>query len=267
MEKRRSQHILAWNRQAAKDIFWPHAPVFGPENDTFKWCLVSQITCISCDLYWSILSLSTGYSKRVRPTARWVISFCSKSIRRCSSLCNLPFQITVYLGKRDFVDHISHVDPIGELTWHYALVTSETAMLLFWKVHCPQTKNSHAPGMGQGLPLEISKCGVSSSRRSNWLRRLRLTKELFALSLLSLISQRAVRARLQKAQWVRIQVGLANSLYVLLAAPSLLWFATRHDKCSAFFAPHCHMAQFSHPLISLNYIAQLIPFDNLNLRL
>lgn len=29
-------------------------------------------------------------------------------------------KITVYLGKRDFVDHITHVDPIGELkisTW------------------------------------------------------------------------------------------------------------------------------------------------------
>lgn len=24
-------------------------------------------------------------------------------------------QITVYLGKRDFVDHISHVDPIGNV--------------------------------------------------------------------------------------------------------------------------------------------------------
>ena len=24
------------------------------------------------------------------------------------------FQITVYLGKRDFVDHLTHVDPIGE---------------------------------------------------------------------------------------------------------------------------------------------------------
>jgi len=31
-----------------------------------------------------------------------------------------------------------------------------------------------------------------------------------------------VRARLQKAQWERIQVGLANSLYVLLPPPSLL---------------------------------------------
>ena len=26
-------------------------------------------------------------------------------------------KITVYLGKRDFVDHISHVDPIGELSF------------------------------------------------------------------------------------------------------------------------------------------------------
>ena len=26
-----------------------------------------------------------------------------------------PLQITVYLGKRDFVDHVGEVDPIGEL--------------------------------------------------------------------------------------------------------------------------------------------------------
>ncbi len=25
-----------------------------------------------------------------------------------------PLQITVYLGKRDFVDHVGEVDPIGE---------------------------------------------------------------------------------------------------------------------------------------------------------
>lgn len=25
-------------------------------------------------------------------------------------------KITVYLGKRDFVDHITHVDPIGEFS-------------------------------------------------------------------------------------------------------------------------------------------------------
>lgn len=29
------------------------------------------------------------------------------------------FQITVYLGKRDFVDHLTHVDPIGNLSLTY----------------------------------------------------------------------------------------------------------------------------------------------------
>lgn len=29
-------------------------------------------------------------------------------------------KITVYLGKRDFVDHISHVDPIGEKSWFFS---------------------------------------------------------------------------------------------------------------------------------------------------
>ncbi len=27
----------------------------------------------------------------------------------------LSFQITVYLGKRDFIDHLTHIDPIGRL--------------------------------------------------------------------------------------------------------------------------------------------------------
>lgn len=26
----------------------------------------------------------------------------------------LTFQITTYLGKRDFIDHINHIDPIGK---------------------------------------------------------------------------------------------------------------------------------------------------------
>jgi hypothetical protein len=28
-------------------------------------------------------------------------------------------KITVYLGKRDFVDHITHVDPIGKIINHF----------------------------------------------------------------------------------------------------------------------------------------------------
>lgn len=28
--------------------------------------------------------------------------------------CAFPSQLTVYLGKRDFVDHIDLVDPVGE---------------------------------------------------------------------------------------------------------------------------------------------------------
>lgn len=35
-------------------------------------------------------------------------------VRSCVSPPSFPLQITVYLGKRDFVDHASHVDPIGE---------------------------------------------------------------------------------------------------------------------------------------------------------
>lgn len=29
--------------------------------------------------------------------------------------CDWSSQVTVYLGKRDFVDHLDHVDPVGEL--------------------------------------------------------------------------------------------------------------------------------------------------------
>lgn len=36
-------------------------------------------------------------------------------------ICKHFLQITVYLGKRDFVDHISHVDPIGKLIAPYKL--------------------------------------------------------------------------------------------------------------------------------------------------
>ena len=35
----------------------------------------------------------------------WQFNFCFLAIS----------QITVYLGKRDFVDHLTHVDPIGNL--------------------------------------------------------------------------------------------------------------------------------------------------------
>lgn len=44
-------------------------------------------------------------STRSSPNAPHVLPF--------GSIC-LYFQITVYLGKRDFVDHLTHVDPIGK---------------------------------------------------------------------------------------------------------------------------------------------------------
>ena len=31
-------------------------------------------------------------------------------------------QITTYLGKRDFVDHIEHIDPVGKLQLHLDIV-------------------------------------------------------------------------------------------------------------------------------------------------
>ena len=35
-----------------------------------------------------------------------------------ASPCLFSFQITVYLGKRDFIDHLSHIDPIGMYDLH-----------------------------------------------------------------------------------------------------------------------------------------------------
>ena len=35
----------------------------------------------------------------------------------------IPSQITTYLGKRDFVDHIEHIDPVGELSIVFFSVT------------------------------------------------------------------------------------------------------------------------------------------------
>lgn len=42
--------------------------------------------------------------------------FIRFSFRRVFKKSSANGKITVYLGKRDFVDHITHVDPIGE--WH-----------------------------------------------------------------------------------------------------------------------------------------------------
>lgn len=49
-----------------------------------------------------------------------------------NALC-LSFQLTVYLGKRDFVDHIDLVDPVGEF---------------------PEAREERAGEVGQARPLE-----------------------------------------------------------------------------------------------------------------
>lgn len=37
------------------------------------------------------------------------------STRQAIMLTSVTPQITTYLGKRDFVDHIEHIDPVGKL--------------------------------------------------------------------------------------------------------------------------------------------------------
>jgi hypothetical protein len=39
---------------------------------------------------------------------------CKYNSQLLCFFCVCVLQITVYLGKRDFVDHITHVDPIGK---------------------------------------------------------------------------------------------------------------------------------------------------------
>lgn len=40
-------------------------------------------------------------------------------------------KITVYLGKRDFVDHITHVDPIGEFLFSFIILGLNVIILKF----------------------------------------------------------------------------------------------------------------------------------------
>lgn len=37
-------------------------------------------------------------------------------------------QVTIYLGKRDYIDHVSQVEPVGKLSWE------ENLMLVFLSV-------------------------------------------------------------------------------------------------------------------------------------
>lgn len=39
---------------------------------------------------------------------------CLHHLLRPVMVLSLPLQLTVYLGKRDFVDHLDHVDPVGK---------------------------------------------------------------------------------------------------------------------------------------------------------
>lgn len=48
--------------------------------------------------------------------------------------------MTVYLGKRDFVDHLDHVDPVGESA-HL-----EVCMLIFYQ----EVSSSESPRKGHG---------------------------------------------------------------------------------------------------------------------
>ena len=50
----------------------------------------------------------------------------------------LSFQITVYLGKRDFIDHLTHIDPIGELTIvrDHILIKEVASILNYHRVFC-----------------------------------------------------------------------------------------------------------------------------------
>lgn len=53
-------------------------------------------------------------------------------------------KITVYLGKRDFVDHISHVDPIGNLSHiHLTVIIAQLLISSFsqtvWFSSIPNT--------------------------------------------------------------------------------------------------------------------------------
>ena len=74
-------------------------------------------------LLWSVSSVSSAswmFACLFRLGAR-VSPFHDNTL--IDSICFHPFQITVYLGKRDFVDHVSHVEPIGQLIYLLCFVS------------------------------------------------------------------------------------------------------------------------------------------------
>lgn len=64
----------------------------------------------------------------------------------CQQPCVSPPQLTVYLGKRDFVDHIDLVDPVGES----------------WRARRAEkgVEGKAGPGLRRGL---LSRTGVDGS--------------------------------------------------------------------------------------------------------
>lgn len=49
---------------------------------------------------------------------------------------NPVFQVVVYMGKRDFVDHCDFVDPVGELRLNLAHVRLCCTLRLLGSLHC-----------------------------------------------------------------------------------------------------------------------------------
>ena len=110
----------------------------------------------------SCLQIYSEFLRSQVPTVRWVVIGCGNASVTATSSCCLSekkvlkieaaesvffftaeltcwdwfSQVTVYLGKRDFVDHLDHVDPVGELNvrscWNNRMWVSET----FQTRHC-----------------------------------------------------------------------------------------------------------------------------------
>lgn len=108
-----------------------------------------SLTQVSSVLSSSFQNLSE-FLRSQAPTVRWVNHFCNhwmwkhicycninsscvRKVKNCAengsgwislelTSCDWSSQVTVYLGKRDFVDHLDHVDPVGELNVESRLI-------------------------------------------------------------------------------------------------------------------------------------------------
>lgn len=49
-----------------------------------------------------------------------------------STMCYFSLQLTIYLGKRDFVDNMGTVEPVGKSTSVHAILSALLTLIILW---------------------------------------------------------------------------------------------------------------------------------------